>query len=113
MLRLSINSIGIFISLLVLQTGPSIVFSTDSAAHLDRALEKAKAGDHQGAIREASQAIKGNPDFADAYFARGVSKGALGNYQGAISDYSQAIKIKPYSALAYLNRGQAQGMLGN
>ncbi|TRU85433.1 MAG: tetratricopeptide repeat protein, partial [Microcystis novacekii Mn_MB_F_20050700_S1D] len=58
----------------------------------------------QGAVADYNQAIKLNPDDANAYYNRGVAKYNLGDNQGAIADYNQAIKLKPDDAIAYYNR---------
>ncbi len=65
-------------------------------------------GDKQGAIEYYTQAIKLNPNHADAYNDRGLARLALGDRQGAIADYTQAIKINPRHAEIYNNRGIAK-----
>ena len=67
-------------------------------------VEKAEAGNYQGAIADFSRAIEINAQDDDAYYNRGVVKDKLKNYQGAIADYSKAIEINPQNALAYSNR---------
>ena len=52
-----------------------------------------------------SQAIKLQPDYADAYYNRGVDRDRQGDQSGAIADYTEAIRLKPDYAQAYYNRG--------
>ena len=53
----------------------------------------------------AEEAIRLNPDFADAYSNHGLEKSELGDKQGAIADYNEVIRLNPDYALAYYNRG--------
>ena len=78
-----------------------------------QAVEKARAGDYQGAIQEFSRVIEINPNFAVAYYSRGLAKFDLGNREEAIPDYTQAIEINPDYIDAYLGRGIARLALGD
>ncbi|WP_341531444.1 tetratricopeptide repeat-containing serine protease family protein (plasmid) [Nostoc sp. UHCC 0302] len=75
--------------------------------------DKYKKGDLQGALADLNQAIKINPNFANAYNNRGVVRDELGDKQGAITDLNQAIKINPNFANAYNNRGNTHALLGD
>ena len=77
------------------------------------AREKYAENDFQGVISDNSQAIRLNPNYADAYIGRGVAKSALGDKYGAIADYNEAIRLNPDYALAYNNRGNAKYGLGD
>jgi tetratricopeptide (TPR) repeat protein len=76
-------------------------------------VNKNELGDKQRAIKDYTQAIKINPNDADAYYNRGIVRYQLGDKQGAIDDYTQAIKINPNLALAYVLRGSARYELGD
>ncbi len=67
---------------------------------------------YQDAITAYNEAIRLQPDFANAYVNRGLAKEKLGQHESAIMDYSSAIKIDPTLAGAYNNRGSAQRRLG-
>ncbi|MFM6370267.1 MAG: tetratricopeptide repeat protein, partial [Dolichospermum sp.] len=60
-----------------------------------------------------NQAIKFNPNLAQAYYNRGNVRDDLGDKQGAIDDYNQAIKINPNYANAYARRGIVYYELGD
>jgi V8-like Glu-specific endopeptidase len=75
--------------------------------------EKASNKDYRGALADYNQAIKLDPNYADAYYGRGIVRSKLGDKQGAITDYTQAIKINPNDADAYLNRGNVRSKLGD
>ena len=69
-------------------------------------------GDYKGAITDYTQAIRLNPDDADAYNNRGVAKHKLGQHLAAIADYDTAIRLNPDYAKAYYNRGVTKNDLG-
>jgi len=51
--------------------------------------------DYEKAIPYFLEAVKNNPNYAEAYFQIGYCKGKLGRYAEAIEFYRQAIGIKP------------------
>ncbi len=64
------------------------------------------------ALSAYDEAIKLNPNNADAYISRGVVKSKLGQSEDAIADHNEAIRLKPDYADAYINRGNAKRALG-
>jgi tetratricopeptide (TPR) repeat protein len=70
-----------------------------------RGYKKDEEGDIDGAITDYNQAIKLNPNFAEAYNNRGIARRNKSDIDGAITDYNQAIKLNPNFAEAYNNRG--------
>jgi tetratricopeptide (TPR) repeat protein len=59
------------------------------------------AADPKEKIELYSQAIRLNPDFADAFFSRGTARKASGDLHGAHQDYDQAIHLNPDFAKAF------------
>ncbi|MFO0877783.1 MAG: serine/threonine-protein kinase [Gemmataceae bacterium] len=64
-------------------------------------------GDHDNAIRDATEAIRLDPTLARAYSTRGSSYRLKGQFDLAIADCSEAIRLDPANVLAYFNRGEA------
>ncbi|HIA19543.1 MAG TPA: tetratricopeptide repeat protein, partial [Planctomycetaceae bacterium] len=60
-------------------------------------------------IAQYNEAIRIDPDDADAYNNRGIAYINMGEVSRAIADYNEAIRINPDYALAYYNRGHAYG----
>ena len=71
-----------------------------------------KKGDYEEAIKHYDQAIRSNPQIAEAYNNRGIAKHALGRHEKAIADYKEAIRLNPQYADAYNNRGTVKSALG-
>jgi len=64
------------------------------------------------AMAEFEQALRINPDRADAWFHRGMTWGLMGDHERAIADFNRAIAIAPGYAEAYNCRGYAHFCLG-
>ncbi|WP_069790772.1 tetratricopeptide repeat protein [Cyanobacterium sp. IPPAS B-1200] len=64
------------------------------------------------AIIHYNSALRGDPNFVDAYNNRGISHHALGEYQEAIADYERIMELDPSYMRAYYNRGNAYKSLG-
>ena len=65
------------------------------------------AQDYAHAILDYDQAIRLNPEYAEAYNNRGYAYYWNGDATRAIADYSRAIKLRPNYPYAYNNRGAA------
>ncbi len=70
----------------------TVVAQDKSKDFLNQGLAKFNKGDYEGAIKDYDEAIRLQPDYADAYYNRGNAKRALGDNQGAIQDYQDATK---------------------
>jgi tetratricopeptide (TPR) repeat protein len=82
------------------------------AAQSDRVLaeglSKAQAGQYTEALNAFDDAIRTDPDNADAYYNRGVLRlQQLSNPGGAIDDLNRAVEIRPEWAEAHLQLGVA------
>ncbi|OBQ33400.1 MAG: hypothetical protein AN487_20465, partial [Anabaena sp. CRKS33] len=91
----------------------AIELSPRAGFYTNRGLVRAELGDKPGAIDDYNQAIKINPNDAQAYNNRGNVRDDLGDKPGAIDDYNLAIKINPNLAQAYNNRGIVRNELGD
>jgi tetratricopeptide (TPR) repeat protein len=96
---------------------PKLLPASESANNL---LKKAfdlchsgKCTDAQQAVEYLDEAIKLNPDLAEAYNNRGNAYSDLKEYQLAIEDYDEAIRLKSDYAHAYYNRGLAYTETGD
>src|SRR5262249_47796021 len=78
---------------------------SNAKALMNRGTQKEGRQDYRGAIEDYTQALRFNPDLAEAYYNRGVARAALEDRQGALEDYTQAIRFNADFALAYGNRG--------
>ena len=68
--------------------------------------------DFQSAIEQFSEAIRLNPEDANAYTNRGIAKDALKRFEDAIADFNEAICIDPKNYKAYNGRGSSKAALG-
>jgi tetratricopeptide (TPR) repeat protein len=59
------------------------------------------------ATNNYDEAIRLNPQSAEAYYKRGLEYQKLGQQEPAIADFDKAIRIDPQFAKAYCNRGYA------
>ncbi|MFP3043154.1 tetratricopeptide repeat protein [Treponema primitia] len=85
----------------------------DAKASYDRGVAANGRKDYDTAIREFTEAIRINPNYADAYFLRGFAYGSKGDNDRAIADYTEAIRLNPNYTNAYYNRSLAYGAKGD
>lgn len=71
-----------------------------------------KFSDPQKAIEYLNNAIRLQPNDAEAYYNRGIAYDNLGRHQQAIKDYSQTVRLKPDYAEAFHNRGTLYNTTG-
>ena len=67
-----------------------------------------KTGDMASAIADLDEAVRLDPQFAEAYSNRGAVCYTQDNYVRAIADFSTALRINPSHAVLYNNRGSAR-----
>lgn len=77
----------------------------------NNAVEKAKKGDHPGAIEQLKLAIKEYPSFMHAFNELGVQYLKLNQLENADEAFQSALKITPDAFAALINRGIANFMM--
>ena len=83
------------------------VSSTDAVAHYEAGVVAFREEwDYETAIREFTQAIEADPEFAEAYYLRGVVYAEDGQPAAAEADLSQAIALQPDLVEVYYERGR-------
>src|SRR5271166_1720246 len=66
------------------------------------------AADLDEKLRFYSNAVRLQPDFADAFINRGSTRADKGDLDGALADYEEAIRLEPELAEGFYNRGSAR-----
>ena len=76
--------------------------------HLETGIDLTRKSDMQGALVEFNEAIRYDPDNADAWYYRGNTNYNLFEVEKAIADYDKAIELNPEHIEALVNRGNAR-----
>ena len=100
-------------SLVDLGSAPSgVVAAAHSASpvargRFEQGLARLKADDLERAVAEFSEAVRADPQFADAYLQRGNALFRNGETEKAIADFNTAIRLDARHASAYKARAMA------
>ena len=78
----------------------------------ERGVDYGEQGDYEKAIEEYDEALRLNPEYANAYASRGGAYMLLGQYERAIQDFDEAIRLNPEYANAYYLRAFTYQSLG-
>jgi Tfp pilus assembly protein PilF len=70
-------------------------------------------GYHDRAIADYSDAIRLNPEDADAYINRGTAWLAKRAYDRALGDYDEALRLNPKDSTGFSNRGSTWHLKGD
>jgi tetratricopeptide (TPR) repeat protein len=81
--------------------------------YYNRGNARKASSDLSGALTDYDEAIRINPQYADAYNNRGATRKDNGDITGAIADYEEALRFNPQYAPAYCNRGIAREASGD
>jgi tetratricopeptide (TPR) repeat protein len=92
-------------------TLPSV--SSNAADDLNKGNQNFNNGNYEQAIAYFSEAIRLEPNYAEAYFNRGDSYYNTEKYNEAIADYTKAINLNYKLYLAYSKRGDSYIEIGN
>ncbi len=93
---------------------PSPRVDSDAAReHESLAEQRARAGDWDGVLEEATKAVELDPGLARAWALRGAASGRSGDWDAAIAHSTRAIELDPALIMAWSNRGTARGCRGD
>ncbi|MDR1363591.1 MAG: tetratricopeptide repeat protein [Spirochaetaceae bacterium] len=81
-------------------------------AYMEQGIMFASRDEFEPAIRNFTEALKLDPNYAGAYCNRGVAYAATGDYPRAIADLNQAIKLDPNYTNVYYYRGVSYAAAG-
>ena len=92
-----------------------------SRHYVERAMDRTRKEDINGALSDAEQAVKLDPKDGDAYLSRGRAKAALGRHQQAIADFTRALRCpdnslhlrSDFPQICHWDRADSKAELGN
>jgi tetratricopeptide (TPR) repeat protein/tRNA A-37 threonylcarbamoyl transferase component Bud32 len=76
-------------------------------SHLRRGRDLAARGEHALAVRELTEALRLDPEWAAAYRERSAVWSDKGEPERALADAEAAVRLDPQDALAHVNRARA------
>ena len=85
--------------------------SRTSAEWYQSAYDKRHAHDEDGAIADASEAIRVDPNNAKAWLERGISRNNKKDYAGALEDINRAVQLAPEYADCIRIRGEVKARM--
>jgi tetratricopeptide (TPR) repeat protein len=83
----------------------------DAEAWYKSAYDKRHTKDLDGAIADATEAIKLSPKTGKYWLERGISRGNKGDLDGALDDFNHAVPLAPENADALRIRGLMKGRM--
>jgi tetratricopeptide (TPR) repeat protein len=90
---------------------PAPAKPTDAEAWYKSAYDRRHNKDLNGAIADASEAIKLSPKTGKYWLERGISRGGKGDLDGALDDFNHAVLLAPENADALRIRGLMKGRM--
>jgi tetratricopeptide (TPR) repeat protein len=97
---------------MTIQAAPTTPLPASADNIADRAEQRFRSGDPEGALAEYDKAIDQQPDCYAAWWGKGVVLEALQRYPAAIAAYDRAVRLKPDSYESWHNRGLVLMRLG-
>lgn len=77
-------------------------------AYYHRSVARHRLADSRGALADADDYVRGEPDDAEAYVWRSTVREAANDLRGAVADADKAIRLKPDHPIAYFDRGMVR-----
>jgi len=86
--------------------------TADKIARFNKGNDLYNQGRYDEAIKAYDEAIKLDPNYANAWTSKGAALSNQGKYDEAIQAHNEAIKLDPNLAVAWYNKGIAHQALG-
>lgn len=94
-------------------TSLNVLFAQTAVDYYNQGTIYLNQGDYDRAITAFTQAIRLNPNYAEAYNNRGLAYNYKNDYDRAIADYTQSIRLNPNNWQSYSGRGYAYSRTGD